>query len=109
MMSSLKNLTEPKLESKLYKLFEDVSKHIDREKDIDTFLDNTNLFDDWIEVIPEPEYPIFVMAVLNNIKRPIIVETIISSIINNRKVENEKVSKIGKNIKKDSFGSHPFS
>ena len=61
----LKNLNKLELELKLLKLFEDVSKQLKNERDIDAFLDNTTLFHDWEKSIPDSEYPIFVMAVLN--------------------------------------------
>lgn len=105
----LKNLTKIELESNLLKLIEDVSDELKQEKDIDSFLDDTKLFDDWEQVIPEPEYPIFVMAVLNNIKRPIIIETIISSIIGNKKIEINNSTKMKKRIKNHFNGAHPFS
>ena len=105
----LKNLTKIELELHLLKLFEEVSMHLKKEKDIDAFLDNTTLFNDWEKIIPEPEYPIFVMAVLNNIKRPIIIETIISSIIGDKEIGNKKDSKIKKESKNSFYGSHPFS
>ena len=90
----LKNLNKLELELKLLKLFEDVSKQLKNERDIDAFLDNTTLFHDWEKSIPDSEYPIFVMAVLNNIKRPIIVETIITSIIGNKDVETKNILKV---------------
>ena len=105
----LKNLTKIELELHLLKLFEEVSMHLKKEKDIDAFLDNTTLFNDWEKIIPEPEYPIFVMAVLNNIKRPIIIETIISSIIGDKEIGNKKDSKFKKEGKNSFYGSHPFS
>ena len=61
------------------------------------------------QIIPEPEYPIFVMAVLNNIKRPIIIETIISSIIGDKEIRNKKDSTIDKEGKNSFYVSHPFS
>jgi hypothetical protein len=105
----LKNLNKLELELKLLKLFEDVSKQLKNEKDIDAFLDNTTLFHDWEKIIPDSEYPIFVMAVLNNIKRPIIVETIITSIIGNKDVETKNILKVEKKNNNFFDDAHPFS
>ena len=55
---------------------------------IDDFLDQTNLFNDWEKIIPEKEYPIFVMAVLNNIRKESIIETILVSIFSNSDEKN---------------------
>ena len=47
---------------------------------VDDFLDQTSLFNEWEKIIPEKEYPIFVMAVLNNIRKESIINTIIASL-----------------------------
>ena len=65
------------LEKSLITLFDTVLEHLESDPDIDKFLDNTLLFEEWEKIIPEAEYPIFVIAVLNDIRRPSIIETII--------------------------------
>ena len=70
---------------------------------------NWNCTGDWEKIIPDSEYPIFVMAVLNNIKRPIIVETIITSIIGNKDVETKNILKVEKKNNNFFDDAHPFS
>ena len=57
---------------------------------MDKFLDETDLFDEWEEALPEAEYSIFVIAVLNNTRWDAIMDTIINAI-----------------LKKDDHSNHP--
>ena len=43
----LKKLSKSDLKIRLIKLMDDVKAHLNIEPDIDKFLDETNLFDDW--------------------------------------------------------------
>ena len=78
---SLDCLSKAELRVKLLNLQDRVVDNLEKEPDVDTFLDQTNLFDEWEKVLPDAEYPIFVMAVLNNIRRKVIIETILNSIL----------------------------
>ena len=77
---SLDCLSKAELRVKLLNLQDRVADHIEKEPDVDTFLDQTNLFDEWEKVLPEAEYPIFVITVLNNIRREAVIASIIDSI-----------------------------
>jgi hypothetical protein len=97
------------LEKKLIALFDTVSRHLESDPDIDKFLDNTLLFEEWEKIIPEAEYPIFVIAVLNDIRRPSIIETIITSINQSRiRVDDKSIESIHSE-RITSFGDQPFS
>ena len=69
------------LRDKIFALMDEVNMVIESGMEIDDFLDQTNLFDDWEKIIPESEYPIFVISVLNNIRKESILETILLSIL----------------------------
>jgi|TARA_B110000438_G_scaffold25953_1_gene24552 hypothetical protein len=103
-------LTKEGLRSKLLILMDEVANAIAIEPDVDKFLDRTDLFDYWEKIIPEPEYPIFIMAVLNNIKRDVILNTIIEAVLE-RKVHLKKAS-ANPHKKRNpisNIGEHPFS
>ena len=70
---------------------------------VDDFLDQTNLFNDWEKIIPEKEYSIFVMAVLNNIRKESIINTIIASLSDNNAEKNQDSSS---SLKKKKLMSH---
>ena len=100
---SLDCLSKAELRVKLLNLQDRVADHIEKEPDVDTFLDQTNLFDEWEKVLPEAEFPIFVITVLNNIRRKAIISSIIDSIgrhDHQAEPESEETSIIDKD--------HPF-
>ena len=100
---SLDCLSKAELRVKLLNLQDRVVDSLEKKPDVDTFLDQTNLFDEWEKVLPEAEYPIFVITVLNNIRRKAIISSIIDSIgrhDHQAEPESEETSIIDKD--------HPF-
>ena len=94
----------------LFSLMDQVALHLQTDPDVDKFIDNTDIFEEWEKVLPEPEYPIFVMAVLNNTRRDSIVNSILDAILEN----GERTEKSSKNASKTKLprspvGAHPFS
>ena len=73
------------------------------DSDVDKFLDNTTMLDEWENIIPDGEYGIFVIAVLNNIRKKTIINTIIDSILKVDNISNDKISK-----SKNMLEQHPF-
>ncbi|HIB32451.1 MAG TPA: hypothetical protein EYO45_05005 [Candidatus Marinimicrobia bacterium] len=78
---SLRSLSKEDLRMQLFAIQDEVSDKLKVDPDVDKFLDHTDLFDEWEKVLPDAEYPIFVMAVLNNVRRKVIIETILNSIL----------------------------
>ena len=70
------------LKNKIFSLQDEVSRALSINNDVDKFLDNSTILDEWEEIIPDAEYGIFVMAVLNNIKKESIIDKILDSILN---------------------------
>ena len=64
------------LKEKIFSLQAEVSKILSIDNDVDKFLDNSTILDEWEKIIPDAEYGIFVIAILNNIKRKIIIDKI---------------------------------
>ena len=91
------------IEKKIFDLQDRVADALLVDSDVDKFLDNTTLLDEWEDVIPDVEYGIFVIAVLNNIRKKTIIDTIIDSILKIDNLSNDKISK-SKNI----LEQHPF-
>ena len=52
-----------KLKLKMLNLMDEVQLTLKEGVSIDDFLDETDLFSAWEKMIPEKEYPIFIMAV----------------------------------------------
>ena len=106
----LKKLSKSDLKSRLIKLMDDVKVHLNEEPDVDKFLDETNLFDDWELALPQHEYPILVMAVRNDIRIDNIINSIVDSVYEETILpEKEPPSKLNFKKKKIYDGEHPFN
>ena len=90
------------LKKKIFSLQEEISSKLSIDNDVDKFLDNTTILDDWEEIIPDPEYGIFVIAVLNNIRNDKIINKILDAILNIKDLKAEEANIQDKNIE------HPF-
>ena len=91
------------IENRICVLQDKVADQLRIEKDVDKFLDNTTLLDEWEDIIPDAEYGIFVIAVLNNIRTKTVIDTIVDSIL---KIENTTKNNIPKPKRKTE--QHPF-
>ena len=105
----LKKLSKSALKNRLINLMDDVRLHLNNEPDVDKFLDETNLFDDWELALPGHEYPILVMAVLNDIRKDNIINSIVDSVYETIPSEKEPASKLNFKKKKTYDGEHPFN
>ena len=90
------------LKKKIFSLQDEISNKLGIDNDVDKFLDNTTILDEWEEIIPNPEYGIFIIAVLNNIRSDKIINKILDAILNIKDSKEETVSLVDKNIE------HPF-
>ena len=91
------------LKNKIFSLQDEVSRILSIDDDVDKFLDNSTLLDEWEEIIPDAEYGIFVMAILNNVKRESVIDKILDSILNTDESNFKSSNTENNNIKR-----HPF-
>ena len=91
------------LKNKIFSLQDEVLKILSIDNDVDKFLDNSTILDEWEEIIPDAEYGIFVMAILNNVERDSIIDKILDSILNTDESNFRESSTENNNIK-----NHPF-
>lgn len=91
------------LKNKIFSLQDEVSRILSIDNDVDKFLDNSTILDEWEEIIPDAEYGIFVMAILNNVKRKSIIDKILDSILNTDESNLKASDTENNNIK-----HHPF-
>ncbi|HIN02501.1 MAG TPA: hypothetical protein EYM60_04100 [Candidatus Marinimicrobia bacterium] len=107
---NLISLSKYELRDQLISLMDTVVHHLETDPDVDKFLDETDLFDEWEKVLPDAEYPIFIMAVLNNTRRDSIMDTIMDAIL--EKGESAEIPE--KNVSeakpaRSHVGEHPFN
>ena len=50
---------------------------MEKGQDIDDFLDNTDIFEEFEKVLPDEEYPVFVITILNNIRTDYIINRLL--------------------------------
>ena len=91
------------IEARIFSLQDKVSNALLVNPDVDKFLDSTTLFDEWEEIIPDPEYGIFVIAVLNDIRKKAVIDKIIDSILDIKPASKKQFSKSKKKAEQ-----HPF-
>ena len=105
-MIKISELNRDDLKEELFSLMDEVWATLDKKNDVDDFLENTNLFDEWESILPDSEFPIFIISVLNNIRRDIIIDSILDSVLFDGEQPVEK-----KDVPNEHFkGSldHPF-
>ena len=109
-MNDLTSLNNYQLKEQLISLMDTLVLYLKNEPDVDKFLDETDLFNEWEKALPEAEYPIFVIAVLNNTRRDAIVDTIINAILKKDDHSNHpKKSSFKPDAARSHLGEHPFN
>ena len=102
-------MSRKEIRNRIFKLMDDVQDHLKNDPNIDNFLDNNTVFEKWEKIIPESEYPIFLIAVLNNIRSNTVMNSIISSIGAQKRDKKEKNNINANKRYIESFGEHPFN
>tara|TARA_Y100000588_G_C14082494_1_gene850809 strand:+ start:722 stop:982 length:261 start_codon:yes stop_codon:yes gene_type:complete len=67
------------IKSYLYEMQEHISIQLESTS-IDEFLDETTIFDQFESSLPDEEYPVFVITILNGFKNENIIENIVNTI-----------------------------
>ena len=78
----LKEMNRMELKDYIFQLQKFIEIEQELGKDIDTILDETDIFDEFEEILPDKEFPIFVITVLNGFQSDIIFEKILDVIEN---------------------------
>ena len=79
-MSNLLQMTKDELKNHIFNLQNIVQEKLSTGIDIDDFLDETDIFNEFENIVPDEEFPIFVIAILNNYKSDIIIDKLVDSI-----------------------------
>ena len=81
MKRSLYTLTREELKSYIFELQDTVKFHLNKGGNVDSFLDETDLIDDFESVLPDEDFGIFVITILNGIKTESIINTLLDSLL----------------------------
>ena len=80
-MNKLLLMSKNELRNHIFEIQKVVKEKLDSGVNIDDFLDETSIFDDFENIIPDEEFPIFVIAILNNYKSDVIINKLVNSIL----------------------------
>ena len=81
MKRSLYTLTREELKLYIFEIHDTIKFHLNKGGDVDSFLDETDLIDDFESVLPDEDFAIFVITVLNGIKTESIINTLLESLL----------------------------
>ena len=81
MKRSLYTLTREELKSYIFEIQDTIKFHLNKGGNVDSFLDETDLIDDFESVLPDEDFGIFVITVLNGIKTESIINTLLDSLL----------------------------
>ena len=80
-MNKLLQMSKHELKKHILDVQDIVQQKLSSGIGIDDLLDETSIFDDFEEIVPDEEFPIFVITILNNYKSDIIMEKLVNSIL----------------------------
>lgn len=87
---NVKTMSRDELKEYLFLIQDYFKKSLDEGLEMDYILDNTTILDDFENYLPEEEYPIFVMTILNGFRSEDIITNIINKIEDGVQISNEK-------------------
>jgi len=73
-------LTREELKDYIFKLQKFIQDEQESGKDIDTILDETDIFDEFEDILPDNEFPIFVITILNGFKSDSLIDKLLDVI-----------------------------
>ena len=73
-------LSREELKDYIFRLQKFIQDEQESGKDIDTILDETDIFDEFEEILPDNEFPIFVITILNGFKSDDLIDKLLNVI-----------------------------
>ena len=73
-------LSREELKDYIFRLQKFIQDEQKSGKDIDTILDETDIFDEFEEILPDNEFPIFVITILNGFKSDVLIDKLLDVI-----------------------------
>ena len=74
------SLNREELKDYIFELQQFIQDEQKKGKDVDTILDETDIFDEFEEILPDNEFPIFVISILNGFQSDIIMNNLLDFI-----------------------------
>ena len=92
MQKQISQMNQSEIKAYIQEIQSTVQNELSKGTDIDDFLDRTTIFDDFENIIPEAEFGIFVLTILNGYKSEVILDKLVQ-VIQQSLGEREDVGK----------------
>ena len=76
----LLGMSREELKEHIFRLQEFIENEQKAGKDVDTILDETDIFDEFEEILPDEEFPIFVITILNGFQSDLLLDKLLDVI-----------------------------
>jgi len=92
MQKQISQMNQSEIKAYILEIQSTVQNELSKGTNIDDFLDRTTIFDDFENIIPEAEFGIFVLTILNGYKSEVILDKLVQ-VIQESLGEREDVGK----------------
>ena len=92
MQKQISQMNQSEIKAYILEIQSTVQNELSKGTNIDDFLDRTTIFDDFENIIPEAEFGIFVLTILNGYKSEVILDKLVQ-VIQQTLGEHEDVGK----------------
>ena len=92
MDNKISQMSSSELKAHILDIQSEVQSELSKGTNIDDFLDKTTIFDNFEDIIPEAEFGIFVLTILNGYKSKIILDKLVE-VIQQSLTERQNVGK----------------
>ena len=92
MVNKIGQMSSNELKAHILDIQSEVQSELSKGTNIDDFLDKTTIFDNFEDIIPEAEFGIFVLTILNGYKSKIILDKLVE-VIKQSLMERQNVGK----------------
>ena len=80
MQKQISQMNQSQIKAYILEIQSTVQNELSKGTNIDDFLDRTTIFDDFENIIPEAEFGIFVLTILNGYKSEVILDKLVQVI-----------------------------
>ena len=92
MDNKIDQMSSSELKAHILDIQSEVQSELSKGTNIDDFLDKTTIFDNFEDIIPEAEFGIFVLTILNGYKSKIVLDKLVE-VIQQSLAERQNVGK----------------
>ena len=85
---NISSLNREELKSYLFDIQDSIDAYLKNGRSIDSFIDDSDILDEFEKWLPDEEYGIFVITMLNGIKSETVINTLLDSLL--RRIQSKE-------------------